>query len=133
MNGMIPYMQTLLILKKAFDSLHRDSLWKILRHYGIPAKIVNVIKMLYCNFSAQVICGSELTETFEVKTGVKQGCILSPFLFILGINWVMTKATTEGSHSLRWTFFNTLEDLDFADDIVLISDSSKNMEKLLKI
>ena len=107
--------------EKAFDSLHRDSLWKILRHYGIPAKIVNVIKMLYCNFSAQVICGSELTETFEVKTGVKQGCILSPFLFILGINWVMTKATAEGSHGLRWTFFDTLEDLDFADDIVLLS------------
>ena len=107
--------------EKAFDSLHRNSLWKILRHYGIPSKITNIIKMLYCNFSAQVICGNELTETFQVKTGVKQGCILSPFLFILGINWVMNKATMVGSHGLRWTLASTLEDLDFADDIVLLS------------
>ena len=107
--------------EKAFDSLHRNSLWKILRHYGIPSKITNIIKMLYSNFSAQVICGNELSEAFQVTTGVKQGCILSPFLFILGIDWVMKKATTEGSHGLRWTLFDSLEDLDFADDIVLLS------------
>ena len=77
--------------------------------------------MLYSNFSAQVICGNELSEAFQVTTGVKQGCILSPFLFILCIDWVMNRATMEGSHGLRWTLFDTLEDLDFADDIVLLS------------
>ena len=49
-----------------------------------------------------------LSEAFQV-TGVKQGCILSYFLFILGINWVMNKATMEGSHSLCWTSFGTLD------------------------
>ena len=36
--------------EKAFDSIHRDSLWSILRHYGIPSKIVQLIKSSYNNF-----------------------------------------------------------------------------------
>ena len=36
--------------------------------------------MLYEGFKAKVICGQHLTEEFDIKTGVKQGCILSPFL-----------------------------------------------------
>ncbi|PVD27885.1 hypothetical protein C0Q70_10460 [Pomacea canaliculata] len=72
-------------LEKAFDSIHRESLWKILRHYGVPAKLVQVIAMLYSDFKSQVVCDTELTDSFNVSTGVKQGCVLSPFLFILAI------------------------------------------------
>ena len=43
--------------EKAFDSIHRESLWCILRHYGIPCKIVTIIKMLYEAFKSKVICG----------------------------------------------------------------------------
>ena len=42
-----------------------------MRHYGIPAKFVNIIKILCTDFSAQVICSNSLTDTFEIKTGVK--------------------------------------------------------------
>ena len=80
-------------LEKAFDNIHRESLWKILRHYGVPAKLVRFIAMLYSDFKSQVICDSELTEAFNVSTGVKQGCILSPFLFILAIDWIMKNST----------------------------------------
>ena len=48
--------------EKAFDSIHRESLWCILRHYGIPCKIVTIIKMLYEGFKSMVICGQNLTE-----------------------------------------------------------------------
>ncbi|KAL9965666.1 hypothetical protein ACROYT_G029503 [Oculina patagonica] len=85
-------------LEKAFDSIHRDSLWKILRHYGIAikaGKLVNVIKMLYNDCKSQVICNTVLTDTFNVTTGVKQGCILSPFLFFLGINRTMRQVTEQ--------------------------------------
>ena len=114
--------------EKAFDSIHRESLWKILRHYGIPKKIVDIIKMLYSDFSAKVICGNELTDTFKVNTGVKQGCVLSPFLFLLGIDWIM-KRTTEGpKKGIRFTLFRCLEDLDFADDIVLLAHRHTDMQ-----
>ena len=40
--------------EKAFDSIHRTSLWKILRQYGIPQKIVNVLTLFYNNFTCCV-------------------------------------------------------------------------------
>ena len=42
-------------------------------------RVYSIIMMLYFNFSAQVICGNELSEAVKVTTGVKQGYILSPF------------------------------------------------------
>ena len=97
------------------------SLYKILQHYGVPDKLVNIIKLLYTDFSAQVLCEGELTEAFQVKTGVKQGCVLSPFLFLLGIDWIMKETTKAGKRGIRWTLTEVLEDLDFADDIVLLA------------
>ena len=114
-------------IEKAFDSIHRESLWKILRHYGIPLKLVNIIKMLYDNFRSQVICNTELTDPFTVNTGVKQGCILSPFLFLLGIDWIMENVTKE-KRGIQWTFTSSLEDLDFADDIALLSHRHQDMQ-----
>ena len=108
--------------RKAFDSIHRDSLWKILLHYGVPEKMVSVIKLLYTDFSAQVLCdGGELTDPFQVKTGVKQGCVLSPFLFLIGIDWIMKETTKAGKRGIRWTLTEVMEDLDFADDVVLLA------------
>ena len=72
--------------EKAFDSLHRESLSRILRHYGIPQKMLNVIKILYTDVQCQVACNNHMSDSFSVKSGVKQGCILSPFLFTLAID-----------------------------------------------
>ena len=120
-------------LEKAFDSIHRESLWKILRHYGVPEKLVRVIAMLYSDFKSQVICDSELTEAFNVSTGVKQGCILSPFLFILAMDWIMKNSTDGERTGIKWTMTmtttTTLEDLDFADDIALLSHRQDMQEK----
>ena len=53
--------------EKAFDSIHRDSLWHILRAYVIPLRIVEIIKSFYHNFTCSV--GSS-SLNFQVKTGV---------------------------------------------------------------
>ena len=113
---------------KAFDSLHRESLWKILRHHGIPVKMVSVIKLLYQDMKCQVICDGQLTDSFTVRTGVKQGCILSPFLFTLAVNWLMTETTKNCRRGIRWTLTSVLEDLDYADDIDLLSSRHKDMQ-----
>ena len=79
--------------EKAFDSLDRETLWKILRHYGVPMKLVNMIKNSYEGMSCRVIHDGQLTKNFEIRTGVRQGCLLSPFLFILAIDWIMKTET----------------------------------------
>ena len=72
--------------EKAFDSLDRETLWKILRHYGVPMKLVHMIKNSYEGMSCRVIHDGQLTKNCEIRTGVRQGCLLSPFIFILAID-----------------------------------------------
>nr|KAG5695887.1 hypothetical protein BaRGS_017325 [Batillaria attramentaria] len=115
-------------MEKAFDSIHRESLWKILRHYGLPQKIVNVIKMLYGDFSSRVINNNTLSGAFKVNTGVKQGCNLSPFLFVLSMDWIMRTTIGTERRGVRWNFTSVLEDLDFADDVALLAHRHQDMQ-----
>ena len=61
------------------------------------------------------------TDWFRVTTGVKQGCTMSGFLFLLVIDFVMTRTTETEPTGIRWNFTIKLEDLDFADDLALLS------------
>ncbi|XP_073670704.1 uncharacterized protein [Paramisgurnus dabryanus] len=120
--------------EKAFDSVDRTILWKILAHYGIHIKIINMIKVFYTNFQAQVSHEGDLTEPFNMSTGVRQGCLLSPLLFITALDWVMRETTKEGRTGIQWTLRDMLDDLDFADDLALLSHSISQMkEKMQKL
>jgi len=118
--------------EKAFDSLHRDSLWKILRHYGIPQKLVNVIRSLYENFECRVIHNNQLTEPLKVESEAKQGCILSPLLFSMAIDWIMRRTTEGRRQGIQWTLTSLLDDLDYADDIVLLPSRNQDIQQKTK-
>ena len=79
--------------EKAFDSIDR----KLLRHYGIPLKLITLIKNAFEGKKCRVVHRGHLTDSFEVKTGVRQGSFLSPFV-LLAIDWVM-KTATSGSRN----------------------------------
>ena len=64
-----------------------------------------------------------------MKSGIKQGCILSPVPFILAIDWLMTDITKGGNKDSRWTLTSILEDFDYADDIGLLSSRYKDMQE----
>ncbi|KAK2174671.1 hypothetical protein NP493_781g00020 [Ridgeia piscesae] len=91
--------------EKAFDNINRDTLWKLLRHYGITEKLVKVIKSSYEGTGCRVIHGGQLTNHFEVKTGVRQGCLLSPFLFLLAIDWIIKTCTRQRRNGIQWTLW----------------------------
>ena len=57
--------------EKAFDSIHRESLWLIMQKYGIPDKIVRMVKVFYEDFNCAVEDQAEACEWFNIKTGVK--------------------------------------------------------------
>ena len=77
-----PLYTNFIDFEKAFDSIHRDSLWKILRRHGIPSKPVNVIKMFYSDFKSQFICNTALTDDFSLTTGVKRVYSLSHCVYL---------------------------------------------------
>ena len=56
---------------------------------------------------------------FRVVSGVRQGCVLSPLIFAIVVDWIMSRATGENT-GLKWTEGERLTDLDFADDIALL-------------
>ncbi|VDP24249.1 unnamed protein product [Schistosoma margrebowiei] len=54
--------------------------------------------------------------------------LLSPFLFLLLVDWIMKTSTSEGKHGIQWTARNQLDDLDFADDLALLSHTHEQMQ-----
>ncbi|VDP62525.1 unnamed protein product [Schistosoma curassoni] len=114
--------------EKAFDSVDRRTLWKLLRHYGVPEKIVKIIRNSYDGLQCKVVHRGQLTDAFQVRTGVRQGCLLSPFLFLLVVDWIMRTSTSERKHGMQWTAQNQLDDLDFADDLALLSHTHEQMQ-----
>ncbi len=115
--------------EKALDSVDREVLWKLLRYYGIPSKMVNLIKSSYEGMTCRVIHAGQLTTSFRVNTGVRQGCLLSPFLFLIAIDWIMKTSTSERRNGIQWTLWSQLDDLDFADDLALLSHSQQQMQE----
>ncbi|XP_036358886.1 secreted RxLR effector protein 78-like [Octopus sinensis] len=107
--------------EKAFDSVDRQTIWDILRHYGMSEKIVGIIRLLYEEFSCQVIHAGRLSEEFRVSTGVRQSCLLPPLLFLVVLDWVTRTAYATSGKGIQWTLMNKLEDLDNADDLALLS------------
>ena len=76
--------------KKAFDSVHRGLLMKILRAYGIPDVIVRLIENVYTGTLAKVLTADGCTEVFDILAGVLQGDTLAPYLFIIVVDYIMT-------------------------------------------
>ena len=92
--------------------------------YGIPSHVVAVIKHFYANFSCSV-GNSDLS--FLIKSGLRQGCVMSGLLFNIVIDWVLCRTTEGRRREIRWSVTSVLEDLDYGDDIVLLSHSASDM------
>ncbi|KAI8493069.1 hypothetical protein Bbelb_290730 [Branchiostoma belcheri] len=84
---------------------------------------------MYANNQCCVRHEGQHSEWFHVKTGVRQGCVISPVLFLVVIDWVMRRATTGQPRGLVWGLSARLEDCDFADDIALLSHIQKDIQE----
>ena len=71
-------------------------MFAILRHHGIPERIVTAIRTIYTNSKSMVIVDNKNSATFNITTGILQGDVLAPYLFILVIDYVMRRAEEEG-------------------------------------
>ena len=90
-------------LEKAFDSISREVTWRLLRHYGMPVKIVTIVRALHDDISPQVVHNGHTTEPLIMRTGVSQGCLLSPSLFQVALDKV-TRIAFVRRRSIQWSF-----------------------------
>ena len=116
-------------IRKAYDTMDRDALWKRLIDVGLRGKMWRVIKNLYDVVESSVLVGHQRTEWFPVEAGVRQGCILSPILFVIFIDGLVRAVKrARVSSVLKDIKFNILL---FADDVVLLAESRHDLQVLL--
>ena len=74
---------------KAFDCVDHNKLWKILQEMEIPDHLTCFLRNLYAGQEATVRTGYGTTDWFQIRKGVRQGCIFSPCLFNLYAEYIM--------------------------------------------
>ena len=77
---------------KGFDCVNHNKLWKILKEMGIPDHLTCLLRNLYAGQEATVRTGHGMTDWFQIRKGVRQGCILSLCLFNLYEEYIMRNA-----------------------------------------
>ena len=109
----LPAIITFIDFRKAFDTIHRGKMLKIMRAYGIPEQLVNAIGQMYENTRAKVISPDGETDLFKSLAGVLQGDTLAPYLFVIVLDYALRTAIDGreedlGSHleALIWHYLN---------------------------
>ena len=87
--------------EKVFDSVHRETLWRIMGSHGIAPKLVRMVQAMFKGSKCAVINGGGKTDWFDIKSSSRQGCVMLGFLFLLVIVWVTRKTRREGNTGIR--------------------------------
>ncbi len=116
-------------IAKAYDKVYRNGVWYKLWKLGIRGKMWRVLKNIYRKVESCVLLGDRRTAWFLIEVGLRQGCILSPILFLLFINDLrdvvgrLNKGVQVGDRKLSILFF--------ADDIAVVAESKEDLEEML--
>ena len=122
-------------LEKAYDRVDREALWNVLRIYGVGGQLLDGIKAFYREASACVRVDGELSESFDIGMGVRQGCVMSPWLFNVFMDGCMremkAKVGNAGAklrmNDVDWPVVGCL----FADDTVLLAESERELQRVV--
>ena len=134
-------------LTKAFDSVNRDALLACLARLGCPSKFVNITRQLHEGMKVCVLYDGEQSGSFNINTGVKQGCVIAPTLFsiFLAAPAAVDQAKGVGIiHRTDGELFNirrlraktnvkstSIVDLQYADDCAIAAHMEADLQNTL--
>ena len=119
---------------KAFDSIPHNLLWNKLLNSGIHGNIIKTLRNMYTKLTSCVRSSDGLTNSFSCNVGTRQGCMLSPFMFIMYID-TLVKMLNDAECSgifVNETLPNLLL-LMYADDIALCADTVGRLQKQINV
>ncbi|KAI5752717.1 hypothetical protein M8J77_019728 [Diaphorina citri] len=122
---------TFIDYSKAFDNVNHAKMIEILQKTNIPKADLRLIIKLYWGQSGKVKTSMGVSEEFQISKGVRQGCIISPLLFNIYVEHIIKESI--GPQELGIKIGNRIiNNLRYADDLVLISNSKNNLTELMK-
>ena len=125
-NENIPGLILLLDFEKAFDTLEWPFIENTLQHYGFGLSIQKWIRTLYCDIESCIINNGWMSDCFKIERGVRQGCPLSPHLFVLSVEVLANAIRRDpGIKGISITQ-NEIKLSQYVDDITLIIDGSQD-------
>ena len=111
---------------KAFACLDHNKLWKILKEMGIPDHLTCLLFRSRSNRT-----GHGKTDWFQIRKGVRQGCILSPCLFNLHAEYIKWNAGLDEAQDGIKIARRNINNLRYADDTTLMAESEEELKSLL--
>ena len=121
--------------KQAFDSIDHNAMLVALHRFGLSSKYLAIIKSLYQDPVFHTISQQGEQAAGSVGSGIRQGCPLSPYLFIMVLTVLLEDVDmsllSQGIATTTWSVGRPTYDLEYADDILLISLTTTQMEHLL--
>uniref|UniRef100_A0A8C6KM13 Reverse transcriptase domain-containing protein n=1 Tax=Nothobranchius furzeri TaxID=105023 RepID=A0A8C6KM13_NOTFU len=115
-------------LEKAYDRVPRGTLWGTLQEYGVGGLLLRAIQSLYQRSLSLVRIAGSKSDLFPLRVGLRQGCPLSPVLFITFMDRISRR-----SCGMEYVEFGgrRISSLLFADYVVLLASSSSDLQPFL--
>ena len=113
---------------KAFDRVHHYQLIECLEKIGVDGKDIRIITELYWHQKAAIRLQDELSPFTSIKRGVRQGCVLSPYLFNIYTEFIFRESNDLQGICIHGMNVNNLR---YADDTALIADDPQNLQEIV--
>jgi hypothetical protein len=113
--------------KQPYDSTQRKMLYTIMYEFGLPPQLVRMVRATMTGTEAQVKVQTELTDTFDIRQGLKQGDGLTPMLFNLALEYVIRKLPADANGTLEYKMNQAV---GYADDIRLLGISARSVNEV---
>jgi len=118
-------------IRKAYDTVWREGMWRRLEETGVSQKMMKMLWGWYTGVESCVLVNGRRSKWFPVEQGVRQGCVLSPLLFLVFINGLIREIREEGL-GVRVGEVRVCS-LFFADDLVLVAEEAGHLQHLMEV
>ena len=119
-------------LEKAHDNVNSKLMWSVLGKYGIRGKLARAVRLMYVNCEACVKVLGSKSDCFKVEQGVREGCVVSPWLFNVYMDHIVKEAKKGFSGGVKLEERN-VQFLRFVDDLMLIAAKEEDVENNLRV